>query len=181
MQYTAGMTSHPCCMQDRKLAQEGLWAHPTEVPEVGGLLVAHPHAPELLGDPRYWQLVIFLLEHGPRGSRGVILNRPATVKVGDLLQWGLVQAGLHIHACRILDAGALLKLIYNHDVIDPRRRMSRKRPGLRGRSPAARSTWVASTPLIASPASPLPSCMARATWPIAMKYCPASILEVRYA
>jgi hypothetical protein len=89
-------------MQDRKLAQEGLWAHPTEVPEVGGLLIAQPHAPELLGDARYWQLVIFLLEHGARGSRGVILNRPAAAKVGDLLQWGYtstqVSAGCAWHA-----------------------------------------------------------------------------------
>ena len=50
--------------------------------------MAQPHAPEVLGDARYWQLVVFLLEHGPRGSRGVILNRPAAAKFGDLLQWG---------------------------------------------------------------------------------------------
>ena len=55
---------------------------------MGGLLIARPEGPELAGDPRYWQLVIFLLEAGPAGARGVILNRPAAVKVGDLLSWG---------------------------------------------------------------------------------------------
>lgn len=76
------------CLQDRKLAREGLWAHETELPEVGGLLLARAEAPELNSDSRLCQLVIFLLEHGPNGSKGVIINRPATATVGDLLTWG---------------------------------------------------------------------------------------------
>lgn len=75
-------------MQDRKLAQESIWAHETELPEIGGLLIAQPHAPEMTGDPRMWQLVIFLVEHGPSGSVGLIINRPASATVGDLLSWG---------------------------------------------------------------------------------------------
>jgi len=77
-----------CPFQDRKLAQEGLWAHATQIPEVGGLLIATAEVPELTNDPRLWQIVIFLIEHGPQGSRGLILNRPATAQVGDLLNWG---------------------------------------------------------------------------------------------
>lgn len=74
--------------QDRKLAQESIWAHETEIPETGGLLIAQPQAPALSNDERLWQLVIFLTEHGPSGSAGLVLNRPATAKVGDLLAWG---------------------------------------------------------------------------------------------
>lgn len=77
-----------CHLQDRKLAREGLWAHETEVPEVGGLLLARAEAPDLNSDSRLCQLVIFLLEHGPNGSKGVIINRPARASVGDLLEWG---------------------------------------------------------------------------------------------
>ena len=75
-------------LQDRKLAREGLWAHETEVPEVGGLLLARAEAPELNSDSRLCQLVVFILEHGPNGSKGLIINRPSTATVGDLLEWG---------------------------------------------------------------------------------------------
>ena len=92
MQYTHGCWVHMqrslCHSQDRKLAREGLWAHETEVPEVGGLLLARAEAPDLNSDSRLCQLVIFLLEHGPNGSKGVIINRPARANVGDLLDWG---------------------------------------------------------------------------------------------
>ncbi|BDA41837.1 probable UPF0301 protein CT0663 [Coccomyxa sp. Obi] len=72
---------------DRKLAQESIWAHETELPEVGGLLIAQPQIAELTGDPRLWQLVILLVEHGQR-TVGLIINRPSSAKVGDLLAWG---------------------------------------------------------------------------------------------
>ena len=85
MQYDS---MYHCCLQDRKLAREGLWAHETELPEVGGLLLARAEAPDLNSDSRLCQLVIFLLEHGPNGSKGVIINRPARANVGDLLEWG---------------------------------------------------------------------------------------------
>ena len=58
------------------------------VPEVGGLLLARAEAPELNSDSRLCQLVVFILEHGPNGSKGLIINRPSTATVGDLLEWG---------------------------------------------------------------------------------------------
>ena len=76
--------------QDRALAREALWAHATGAPEAGGLLLASPDAPTLLGDDRAWQLVILVTSHDPSaGSTGLILNRPATASLGDLLGWGL--------------------------------------------------------------------------------------------
>lgn len=83
-------------MQDRNLAREGLWAHETEVPEVGGLLLARAEAPNLNSDSRLCQLVVFVLEHGPNGSKGVIINRPAAASVGDLLEWGYRPAQVRI-------------------------------------------------------------------------------------
>jgi putative AlgH/UPF0301 family transcriptional regulator len=77
--------------QDREgLAREPLWAHATEGVEVGGLLVAAPDAPALTGDDRTWQLVAVVTAHDrERGSAALILNRPATATLGDLLGWGL--------------------------------------------------------------------------------------------
>ena len=54
----------------------------------GNLVLATPEAPELSGDARVAQLVILLLSHGPRGSEGVMLNRPSFACVEDLLGWG---------------------------------------------------------------------------------------------
>lgn len=67
--------------QDRKLAQEGLWAHATQFPEEGGLLLA---APTVDKNQLEWQLVIVLLQHSVQGSRGLIINRPCSAYVGDL-------------------------------------------------------------------------------------------------
>jgi len=80
--------------QDRALAREALWAHATGSPEPGGLLIASPDAPDLLGDDRAWQLVVLVTAHDPRtGSAGLILNRPAAAVLGDLLGWGLNLGG----------------------------------------------------------------------------------------
>lgn len=47
---------HPCTLpQNPALAQEETWAHATGAPEVGGLLLATPAAPGMLGD-EYWQV-----------------------------------------------------------------------------------------------------------------------------
>ncbi len=83
-------------MQDRKLAQESIWAHETELPEVGGLLIAQPQIAELTGDPRLWQLVILLLEHGQK-TVGLIINRPSSAKVSDLLAWGYSPSQVWCH------------------------------------------------------------------------------------
>ncbi|KAK9817198.1 hypothetical protein WJX72_010966 [[Myrmecia] bisecta] len=82
---------HLLQQQDRKLAQEGIWAHATQLPETGGLVISTHKVVGLTNDPRYWQLVIILLEHGQRGSTGLILNRPSSATVGDLLGWGYLQ------------------------------------------------------------------------------------------
>jgi hypothetical protein len=37
------------------LSREETWAHATAVPEVGGLLLATPDAPKLVGEA-YWQV-----------------------------------------------------------------------------------------------------------------------------
>lgn len=83
---------HLLQQQDVLLAREPLWAHPTESVEVGGLLLASPDAPAILGDDRAWQLVALVTAHGGeqgQPSAALILNRPATATLGDLLGWGL--------------------------------------------------------------------------------------------
>lgn len=35
-------------------------------------------------DSRYWQLVIYLVEHSSKGSVGIVLNRPANFRVADV-------------------------------------------------------------------------------------------------
>lgn len=71
--------------QDSEFAQsEPLWAHAVPGPEQGGLLIATSmvdagtsHSlPEHL-----WQTVIFLLEHSPNGTVGLVLNRPTILSL----------------------------------------------------------------------------------------------------
>ncbi|PNW84162.1 hypothetical protein CHLRE_04g223700v5 [Chlamydomonas reinhardtii] len=69
-------------IQNPALASEGIWAHGTPRPEVGGLVISSIEAPELLKDDRLFQLVIFLTTHGPDGSVGIILNRPTGMVLG---------------------------------------------------------------------------------------------------
>jgi hypothetical protein len=63
------------------LAREDTWAHATGAPEVGGLLLATPDAPRILGE-EYWQAVVFLVQHGEQGSLGLLLNRPTGLDMG---------------------------------------------------------------------------------------------------
>src|SRR5436309_5768422 len=50
----------------------------------GRLLVATP----LLGDPNFDRTVVLLIEHGPQGALGVVLNRPGSTEVVDALpEW----------------------------------------------------------------------------------------------
>ena len=75
-----------------KTKREALWIHALEggLPELGGLLVATPEAVSLTGDERRSQLVCYVTKHDPQqGSVALILNRPATAALGDLLGWGL--------------------------------------------------------------------------------------------
>jgi len=50
----------------------------------GRLLVASPG----LGDPNFVRTVVLLVEHGPEGAVGLVLNRPTEVEVGSVLpEW----------------------------------------------------------------------------------------------
>ncbi|GAQ80355.1 hypothetical protein KFL_000520270 [Klebsormidium nitens] len=69
--------------QNPVLAKELPWAHPTGGPEVGGLVLAAHNSP--LDQQRFWQAVVFLIEHGPRGSWGLLLNRPSGYTIGQAL------------------------------------------------------------------------------------------------
>jgi putative transcriptional regulator len=48
---------------------------------IGRLLVASPQ----LGDPNFERAVVLLLDHGPEGAIGVVLNRPTGVPVEEIL------------------------------------------------------------------------------------------------
>jgi putative transcriptional regulator len=47
----------------------------------GRLLVAGPS----LGDANFDRTIVYLLEHGPDGALGVVVNRPSEIAVGDAL------------------------------------------------------------------------------------------------
>ena len=79
----------------------------------GYLLVAGPS----LGDPNFDRTIVYLLEHGPEGALGVVLNRPSELQVIDALpEWsatagrpsvifsgGPVEAGVAIGLARVRD------------------------------------------------------------------------------
>jgi putative transcriptional regulator len=56
-------------------------AEPNGEPAPGMLLVAAPG----LTDPNFNRTVVYLVEHGPQGSLGVVLNRPSEVPVREVL------------------------------------------------------------------------------------------------
>lgn len=89
-------------------------------PKRGRLVVAPP----ILEDPNFRRTVVFLCEHTPEGSFGLILNRPLGVHLNDVMEGGgslpLQQGGpvqtdtLHfLHTCgdRIPDAIAVTDTI----------------------------------------------------------------------
>jgi hypothetical protein len=84
--YTAKKIAHENMrllqIQDPSLAAEEVWAHPTAGPEKGGLLIATPQSTRILGNDKYWQTVIFIIDHNPKGSVGLILNRPSGMVMG---------------------------------------------------------------------------------------------------
>ncbi|KAF6264861.1 hypothetical protein COO60DRAFT_1481158 [Scenedesmus sp. NREL 46B-D3] len=59
------------------------WAHELSQPEAGCLLLAHPY---MFREKQtyFYQAVILLLDHGPEGSYGIILNRPTQYKVSQI-------------------------------------------------------------------------------------------------
>lgn len=68
-------------LQSPELAAEPAWVHSLAAPEAGCLLLATPVALQLLG-PDFWQAVVLLVQHGPRGSIGLVLNRPTQKRMG---------------------------------------------------------------------------------------------------
>jgi hypothetical protein len=84
-------TSVGSAAADRSQFNQIEWAHELSRPEPGCLLLAHPYM--FRERQRYfYQAVILLLDHGPEGSYGIILNRPTQYKVsilaGYLTLWG---------------------------------------------------------------------------------------------
>lgn len=56
-------------------------AQPVREPAPGVLLVAS----ERMGDPRFNRAVVLIVEHGRRGSWGLIINKPTDVPVADVV------------------------------------------------------------------------------------------------
>jgi putative transcriptional regulator len=52
------------------------------VPAPGVLLIAPP----MLNDANFRRSVVLLCEHGPEGSFGLILNRPLTLKLSEVVE-----------------------------------------------------------------------------------------------
>lgn len=66
--------------------ESGLPEAETETTLTGWLLVASPD----LGDPNFARTVVLLVDHDESGALGVVLNRPSTTDVGQILpDWHL--------------------------------------------------------------------------------------------
>jgi putative transcriptional regulator len=67
------------------------WTAESPVPPAAGHLLV---ATSVLGDRHFSRTVIYLLEHHGEGSLGVVLNRPSTTSVGEVLpRWRDVVSG----------------------------------------------------------------------------------------
>lgn len=67
------------------MAEPYVWSSRSTVSDLTGqMLVASPH----LEDPHFAKSVVYVLEHSPNGALGVVLNRPSTTDVNQVLpQW----------------------------------------------------------------------------------------------
>ena len=54
----------------------------SDIPLAPGVLLI---APPMMADPNFRRAVVLLCEHGPDGSFGLILNRPLTLQLGEVL------------------------------------------------------------------------------------------------
>ena len=52
------------------------------MPAQGTLLIAPP----MMRDPNFWRAVVLLCEHSPEGSFGLILNRPLTLELSEVMK-----------------------------------------------------------------------------------------------
>ena len=74
---------------DVGMDESGLSGAGTETTLTGRLLVASPE----LGDPNFARTVVLLVDHDESGALGVVLNRPSTTDVGEILpDWHLYAA-----------------------------------------------------------------------------------------
>lgn len=74
---------------DVGMDESGLPGAGTETTLTGRLLVASPE----LGDPNFARTVVLLVDHDESGALGVVLNRPSTTDVGEILpDWHLYAA-----------------------------------------------------------------------------------------
>lgn len=83
-------------------------------PQAGRMLVATP----LLGDPTFDRTVVLLLEYQDEGALGVVLNRPSSLPVADILpSWGPVvdPPGLVFHGGPVSTDSALALVRTNQD------------------------------------------------------------------
>ncbi|MFL6180085.1 MAG: YqgE/AlgH family protein [Actinomycetes bacterium] len=72
--------------EDVVMDESGLPGAEVEATLTGRLLVASPE----LGDPNFARTVVLLVDHDEGGALGVILNRPSTTDVGEILpDWHL--------------------------------------------------------------------------------------------
>jgi putative transcriptional regulator len=76
---------------DEETTEWQRWTAVSPVPPAAGNLLV---ATSVLGDRHFSRTVIYLLEHHAEGTLGVVLNRPSTTSVGEVLpQWRDVVSG----------------------------------------------------------------------------------------
>jgi len=66
-----------------------------------GFLVAVPQ----LGDPNFHRAVVLMLEHSERGAMGLIVNRPAPLKLNEVARGQGVQVGAEYENALVLVGG----------------------------------------------------------------------------
>lgn len=89
------MSASPTPDRDRKPSTAPLGRAPGAGQDVaaGGLLIAMP----VLADPNFDHTVVFLLEHSPAGTMGVVLNRPSEVTLEHVLPtWASLATGSEV-------------------------------------------------------------------------------------
>jgi putative transcriptional regulator len=82
----------------------------------GRLLIAGPS----LGDANFDRTIVYLLEHGPEGAFGVVVNRPSEFPVGDALPFWAAAVGQPpvVFSGGPVEAGVALGLARVHETID---------------------------------------------------------------
>jgi putative transcriptional regulator len=66
-----------------------------------GFLVAVPQ----LGDPNFHRAVVLMLEHSERGAMGLVVNRPAPLKLGDVARGHGMQVGEDYEVANVFVGG----------------------------------------------------------------------------